>query len=130
MPVPFDVQVIRKVGRDCLVSFEGRQYATPFVHAGKNVQVRGAPGRVQIIAGGQVVQEYPRGTKARLLIDQACYDPAAAPTSQPAIPSVVDARVEPPAPLGRVGRVIVADKSWEAARRPLSEYEALLRRRP
>lgn len=130
LPVPFDVQVIRKVGRDCLVSFEGRQYAAPFVHAGKNVQVRGAPGRVQIIAGGQVVQEYPRGTKARLLIDQACYDPAAAPTSQPAIPGVVDARVEPPAPLGRVGRVIVADKSWEAARRPLSEYEALLRRRP
>lgn len=129
LPVPFDVQVTRKVGRDCLVSFEGRRYATPFVHAGKNVQVRGAPGTVLIIADGRVVQEYPRGTKARLLIDQACYDPAAVSTSQPAVPGVVEVRVEPPAPLGRIGRIIVADKSWEAARRPLSEYEALLRSR-
>lgn len=127
LPVPFDVQVTRKVGRDCLVSFEGRQYAAPFTHAGKNVQVRGAPGTVQIIANGRVVQEYPRGTKARLLIDQACYDPATASTAEPAVPGVVEVRVEPPAPLGRIGRVIVADKSWEAARRPLSEYETLLR---
>lgn len=124
MPVPFDVQVTRKVGRDCLVSFEGRRYAAPFVHAGKNVQVRGAPGRVQIIANGQVVMEYPRGTKARLLIDQVCYEPVVAAGAGSEAPG---ARVVPPAPLGRVGRIIVADKSWEAARRPLSEYETLLR---
>ncbi len=129
LPNPFDVQVTRKVGRDCLVSFEGRQYAAPFVHAGRNVQVRGAPGKVQIFANGRVVMEYPRGTKARLLIDQACYDPAAAPNSRPARTGVMEPRIQVPAPLGRVGRAIVADKSWEAARRPLSEYEALLRRR-
>jgi len=121
LPIPFDVQVSRRVGRDCLVNFEGRQYAAPFVHAGKNVQVRGAPGKVLIIAGGQVVMEYPRNTKARLLIDQACYDPAA---GEP------DARVQAPTPLGHIGRIIVADRSWEAAKRPLSEYEALLRSRP
>ena len=121
LPLPFDVQVSRRVGRDCLVSFEGRQYAAPFVHAGKNVQVRGAPGKVLIIANGQVVMEYPRGTKARLLIDQACYDPAAVEE---------DARVQAPTPLGHIGKIIVADRSWEAARRPLSEYEALLRSRP
>lgn len=129
MPAPFDVQVSRRVGRDCLVSFEGRQYAAPFVHAGKNVQVRGAPGQVLIIADGCVVQEYPRGTKARLLIDQSCYDPARVSKTKPAIPGATAARVQLPAPLGRIGRVIVAEKSWEAARRPLSEYETLLRRR-
>lgn len=73
------------------------------------MQVRGAPGKVLIIAGGQVVQEYPRGTKAKLLIDQACYDPATVSTSRPAIPGAPEARVQPPAPLGRIGRVIVAD---------------------
>jgi len=130
LPIPFDVQVTRRVGRDCLVSFEGRQYAAPFAHAGRTVQVRGAPGTVQIIANGEVVQEYPRGTKARLLIDQSCYDPASASTSGPARSGPMAARAHAPAPLGRLGRAIVADKSWEAARRPLSEYEALLRRRP
>ena len=130
MPAPFDVQVARKVGRDCLISFEGRQYAAPFTLAGRVVQVRGAPGRVQIIAEGRVVQEYPRGTKARLLVDQSCYELTSVSNSRPAISGAIEARVEPPAPLGRIGRVIVADKSWEAAKRPLSEYEALLRRRP
>ena len=121
LPVPFDVQVARTVGRDCLVSFEGRQYAAPFTLSGRAVQVRGAPGKVQILAEGRVVQEYPRGTKAKLLIDQACYE---------ARVSGASGGVEPPTPLGRIGRVIVADKSWEAAKRPLSDYEALLRRRP
>ena len=128
LPIPFDVQVTRAVGRDCLVSFEGRQYAVPFPHAGRAVQVRGAPGKVQILADGQVVQEYPRGTKARLLVDQSCYDPANVSTFKPAKSGLLEQKVVPPAPLGRVGRTIVAEKSWEAATRPLADYEALLRR--
>ncbi len=120
LPVPFDVQVARRVGRDCLVSFEGRQYAAPYRYASRQVQVRGAPGKVQIIADSRVVQEYPRGTKARLLIDQTCYEPA--------ISGATGQAVEPPTPLGHIGKVIVAEKSWEAARRPLSDYENLLRR--
>lgn len=130
LPLPFDVQVARTVGRDCLISFEGRQYAVPFPLTGRTVQVRGAPGKVQIIAEGRVVQEYPRGTKARLLVDRSCYDPAKVSNLRPAISGVTEARVESPAPLGRIGRAIVAEKSWEAATRPLSDYEALLRRRP
>jgi len=126
LPAPFDVQVVRRVGRDCLVSFEGRQYAAPYPLSGRAVQVRGAPGKVQIIADGRVVQEYPRGTKARLLIDQACYDAAEVSNTRPAISGPME--VQPPAPLGRIGRIIVADKSWEAATRPLSAYENLLRR--
>ena len=128
LPVPFDVQVVRTVGRDCLINFEGRQYAVPFPHAHRAVQVRGAPGKVQILADGRVVQEYPRGTKSRLLVDQSCYDPVKVSNSKPAISGPMKQRVEAPAPLGRIGRTIVADKSWEAARRPLSDYEALLRR--
>jgi len=128
MPIPFDVQVTRNVSRDCMINFEGRQYAVPFPHAHRAVQVRGAPGKVQILAGGRVVMEYPRGTKARLLIDQSCYDPASVSNSEPAFMGAMEPRVEAPAPLGRIGRAIVADKSWEAAQRPLSDYEALLRR--
>jgi hypothetical protein len=46
LPTPFDVQVSRRVSRDCLVRFEGREYAVPFRHVGREVQVRGAPGKV------------------------------------------------------------------------------------
>lgn len=126
MPIPFDVQVTRRVGRDCLVHFEGRQYAAPYPLTGRAVQVRGAPGKVQIFADGQVVQEYPRHTAARLLIDQACYEPAEVSKINPSITALME-NVVPPAPLGRAGRVIVNDKSWEAPQRPLSAYEALLR---
>jgi hypothetical protein len=127
LPVPFDVQVARPVTRDCMVHFEGRQYATPFPLAGRTVQVRGVAGRVQILHGGQVVREYPRHTKARLLIDQDVYEPsevAKLPASifDPARP------VHDPTPLGRIGRAIVMEKSWEATPRPLSDYETLLRR--
>ena len=116
LPIPFDVQVGRNVTRDCLVRFEGREYAVPFRYAGRQVQVRGAPGLVQIFADGEMVQSYPRHTAARLLIDQACYEGEATE------------RVAAPTPLGRLGQQIVAPRSWEAAQRPVSAYETLLRR--
>jgi len=127
LPIPFDVQVSRMVGRDCLINFEGRQYAVPYALAGRMVQVRGAVGSVQII-DHQVVQEYPRGTKACLLIDQACYEPAVVSKTRLPNSGSIEPSVLPPSPLGRIGRAIVADKSWEAAKRPLAEYEAILRR--
>ena len=92
------------------------------------MQVRGAPGKVQILADGQGVQEYPRGTKSRLLIDQSCYDPANVSNPKPTIRGAMEPTVQPPVPLGRIGRAIVAEKSWEGATRPLADYEALLRR--
>jgi len=116
LPIPFDVQVARNVTRDCLVRFEGREYAVPFRFAGRVVQVRGAPGLVQIYADGEMVQSYPRHTAARLLIDQACYEGDATE------------RVAAPTPLGHLGQQIVAPRSWEAAQRPVSAYETLLRR--
>lgn len=116
------------MGRNCLVSFEGRHCAAPFMHPDKNVQARDAPGTLQIIDSGQVLQEYPSGTRAWLLIDQASYDPAIVSIHEPAIAGAMDVRVEPPAPLVRVdGRGVVADRSREAARTSMSGYEAVLK---
>ena len=64
------MQVPGRVGRDCFVNFEGCQDAAALVHVGKNVRVRGVPCKVLINADGQVVVEYPHGTKAIPLIDQ------------------------------------------------------------
>ena len=136
LPEPFDVQVARRVPRDALVAFEGRQYAAPYPLIGRNVQVRGAPGSVQLIANGRIVHTYPRATPARLLIDDACYEPGSGPV-QAALAALygddsgrhaAGPRALPPTPLGRIGRAITAERSWEAATRPMSDYEAIVRR--
>jgi transposase len=116
LPEPFDVQVSRIVSRDCLVSFEGRQYSVPFVHASRQVQVRGTGETVQILAEGRVIKRYPRGTPALLLIDQSDYDGESTE------------RVICPTPLGKLGEQIVLEHSWEAPRRPIERYAALLGR--
>jgi hypothetical protein len=134
LPEPFDVQVLRPVGPDGMVAFEGRRYLAPYPLVGRSVQVRGAPGRVLLIANGAVVHAYPRHTPAEVLVDDDCYEPGSGPV-QAALtalygdtppPSGVP-RVLPPTPLGRIGRAITAGRSWEAAARPLSEYENLVR---
>jgi len=137
LPEPFDVQVTRAVARDALLSFEGRQYAAPYPLIGRNVQVRGVSGRVLIIAKGQVVYTYPRHTNSRLLIDRECYE-RDSDCVRAALRALYgddaggrhEARVAAPTPLGRIARSIVAEKSWEAASRPLSDYEALIRSTP
>jgi transposase len=116
LPEPFDTQVGRIVGRDCLVSFEGRQYSVPFAHAGRQVQVRGAGDTVQILVSHRVVKTYPRGTQALLLVDQADYEGESTE------------RVARPTPLGALGKQIVLERSWEAPRRPIEQYAALLGR--
>lgn len=118
LPVPFDVMVSRTVTRDCLVRFESREYSVPYRFVGRSVQVRGTGSEVQVFSAGELIARYPRGTKARLLIDQSCYEPQSGDSGDHLMPT----------PLGRLGREIVMDKSWEAAARPLAEYENLLRR--
>jgi hypothetical protein len=44
LPEPFDHLATRRVGSDCLVSFEGRQYSVPFAWVGQTVEVRGGAG--------------------------------------------------------------------------------------
>jgi transposase len=116
LPEPFDTQVCRTVGRDCLVSFEGRRYSVPFAYACRQVQVRGAGQRVEILADHRVVKSYPRGTKARLLVDQADYEGDSTD------------RVTRPTPLGELGEQIVLERSWEAPRRSIERYAAVLGR--
>ena len=113
LPIPFDVAVNRKVGVDGLVSFEGRQYSVPFRLIGQTVEVRGTAGAVQVLKSCEVVAEHPRGTAARLLIDQAHYDG----------PS--DDRVIAPPPLGRMGRKVQELIDAPVAHRAIETYHLL-----
>jgi transposase len=114
LPEPFDVAVTRPVGRDGMVRFEGREYAVPFRHVGQRVEVRGCAGRVQILAEGQVVQQYARKTRERVLIDPACYEGEATE------------RVLPPPPLGRMGRRLQEIAALPVEARPVDLYAALV----
>jgi len=107
LPEPFDTAVRRPVQRDCTVRFEGHTYSTPFTYALQQVTVRGCGAEVQIWSDGELLRRYPRHTKCRMLIDQSCYE---GPSTD---------RVLAPHPLGKLGRTIVLEKSWEAPQRPL-----------
>jgi transposase len=113
LPEPFDLAVTRPVHDDCTVYFEGRQYVVPFDLARRQVEVRGCAGTVQILHGGTIVREYPRGTAKRLLIDPSCYE--GEPTE----------RALPPPPLGRMGRRLQDLLEMPVAQRPLDLYAAL-----
>jgi hypothetical protein len=113
LPEPFDVAVTRPVAKDAMVQFEGRRYAVPFEHALTLVEVRGCAGRVQILAGGRVVKEYPRGTPERILVDPACYEGEATD------------RVLPPPPLGRMGERLQELLETPVEKRPIDLYAAL-----
>lgn len=114
LPTPFDTEVVRTVPSDGLVWFESREYHVPFPYTGRDVRIRGCSGQVQILCDGKLLAEYPRHTKCRRLIDQSYYDGEATD------------RVEAPTPLGRIGRQIVLERSWEAPERPIDAYALLV----
>ncbi len=60
LPEVFDVAVTRRVHGDCTVNFEDRTYSVPFVLVGREVEVRGCSGTVQVLCDGRVVAEHPR----------------------------------------------------------------------
>ena len=113
LPIPFDVAVSRKVGIDGLISFEGRQYSVPFTLIGQNVEVRGIAGAVQVLKSCEVVAEHPRGTNARLLIDQSHYDGES------------DDRVIAPPPLDKMGRKVQELIDAPVAHRAIETYHVL-----
>ncbi len=113
MPEPFDVVVMRPVHRDCLVHFEGRQDAVPFVHVGRLVEIRGCMDTVQIYREGELVQVCPRGTRRRLLLDPSCYEGEST------------AEVRRPTPLGRLGRRLQEIYELPVSERPVDLYAAL-----
>lgn len=113
LPEPFDTCVIRPVHKDCTVHFEQRQYAVPFQHAGRDVEVRGCAGKVQVVVDHRVVIEYPRRTQERLLIDPRCYEGESTE------------RVLAPVPLGRMGKRLAEICAMPVEQRPLDLYAAL-----
>jgi transposase len=113
LPEPFDVVVTRPVHDDCMAHFESRSYPVPFYHVGQQVEIRGCADTVQILAQGEIVREYPRGTAERVLIDPSCYEGESTD------------RVLPPTPLGRMGRKLQEIMAMPVERRPIDLYAAL-----
>jgi transposase len=113
LPEPFDLAVTRTVAHDATVGFEARRYSVPFAWIGRPVEVRGAAGRVQILADQQVIAMHPRHTPERILIDPAHYE---GPDTE---------RVTAPQPLGRMGRKLSDIAALPPEQRPLDLYAAL-----
>ena len=94
LPEPFDLVKTVPVYKDCAIHFEGRTYLVPFSCVGREVEVRGCSGLVQILdpQTAAVLISYPRHTQERILIDPVCYEGPGT------------AGVLPPKPLGRMAR--------------------------
>ena len=114
LPEPFDVVVTRRVHRDCMVRFENRQYTVPFEYVGRQVEVHGCAGKVQIWADGKVIKEYPRHTRQLILIDPGCYEGESTE------------RVLAPRPLGRMGRRLQQLMQQPVQMRSIDIYAALM----
>jgi hypothetical protein len=89
------------------------QYPVPFIHVGKEVEVRGCAGKVQILADGRVIKEHLRGTLERLIYDPSCYEGDG------------DARVIAPPPLGSMGSRLQEIMDMAVEQRPVDLYAAL-----
>jgi hypothetical protein len=114
-PEPFDLVGTAPVHKDCTVHLEGRSHGAPFTYAGRDVEVRGCSGRVQVVdpQTAAVLITYPRHTQQRILIAQACYEGPGT------------AEVLPPKPLGRMARKLQEIASLPVERRPVDLYAAL-----
>lgn len=113
LPEPFDVVVTRPVHQDCMVRFEDRLYPVPFRYAGSSVEVRGCSCKVQILADGRVVREYPRHSQERILMDPSCWEGESTE------------RVRAPQPLGKMGRRLEEIYQMPVEQRPIDLYQAL-----
>ena len=115
LPEPFDTVKTAPVHKDCIVHFEGRSYAVPFPCVGREVEVRGCSGSVQILdpQTATVLISYPRHTQERILIEPACYDGPGT------------AEVLPPKRLGRMARKLQEIAALPVERRPVDLYAAL-----
>jgi transposase len=113
LPEPFDLVVRRPVGVDCMVNFEGRQYSVPFRFVGREVEVRGLAGRVQILKDNAVIAEHARHTDQLILRDEAHYE------------GKDTDRVRAPMPLGRMGRRLVELAAGNVQHRSIDIYARL-----
>jgi transposase len=115
LPEPFDLVKTVPVQKGCMANFEGRSYAVPFLCTGREVEVRGCSGTVQILdpQTAAVLRVYPRHTPERILIDPTCYEGPGT------------AQVLPPKPLGRMARKLQEIALLPVEQRPVDLYAAL-----
>jgi transposase len=113
LPRPFDIAVVRRVAHDCTVHFEGRTYSVPFALLGRDVEIYGCSGEVEIRHQSRLVASHARGTSQRIVLDPAHYEGEAT------------AEVLPPVPLGRMGRRLAELAALVPEQRPLDLYAAL-----
>jgi hypothetical protein len=95
------------------LNFENRTYGVPLALCGLAVEVRGCATVVQVVHGGRVVAEHPRASRERIVIDPRHYEGPG------------DDRVDPPGPLGRMGRRLQEIVMRPVELRPLDLYAAL-----
>lgn len=113
LPRPFDVVVSRRVAHDCTVRFEGRTYSVPFALLGRELEIYGCSGEVEMRHQDALVATHPRATPERIVLDPAHYEGEA----------TLD--VLPPTPLGRMGRRLAELAALVPEQRPLDLYAAL-----
>lgn len=110
---PFDLVATRRVGPDCLISFDAREYSVPFAYVGQAVEAHGCAETVQIFADGRIVAEHPRHTPELIVIDPAHYDGESTD------------RVRAPMPLGKMGRRMLELAAEPVAYRSIDYYHQL-----
>jgi len=115
LPEPFDLVRTCPVYKDCSVRFEGRTYIVPFAYVGRQVEVRGCSGFVQVVdpKSGTVLVTYPRGTPELILIEPSCYEGESTDL------------VMAPKPLGRMAKKLLELSETPVQQRPVDLYAAL-----
>jgi hypothetical protein len=85
----------------------------PFALLGRDVEIYGCSGEVEIRHQSRLVASHARGTAQRIVLDPAHYEGEAT------------AEVLPPVPLGRMGRRLAELAALVPEQRPLDLYAAL-----
>jgi len=127
-------QHIRRVGKDCLVSFEASLYSVPatMIRAGQYVQLRVTPAMVTICAlpadGGHLLAAHLRATRrGSWVTDPAHWDglPDGHTRAVTADPPGPPAAGRPPGPPGPLAALLAghAAAAVPVARRPLADYD-------
>lgn len=113
LPEAFDTVVSRRVGDDCMIAFENRQYSVPFSLVGQSVEVHGAGDEVMIWREGTCVARHPRHSERLVVIDPDHYEGEATATHLP------------PVPLGRMARRLLDLGENPIRHRSVDFYAAL-----
>lgn len=110
---PFDLVGERRVGPDCLIAFNSRQYSVPFPLVGQWVEARRCAETIQIVREAQIVAVHARSAPERVVIDPAHFEGEST------------GRVQAPVPLGRMGRRMMELAAEPVQYRSIELYHAL-----